>query len=148
MQYRIEPGRVRCPASELDDELLWLFNSSTGLFPSIYLQKGSRYLTSHAYVQCVVAEARRLRALCAGAAAAAPILPFANLHYQNHGPMLNTTAAAQTEFATAKTAGADGLVVWCGSCLLGQGVSCEEYGRNFERAVAPVLHNVTHRGIS
>ena len=116
--------------------------ASTGFFPSVYLGSG-RYLQSQSYVRCVVTESLRLRALCDGAAASAPILPFANLHYMNNGPMLNTTAAAQTEFAVVRAAGADALVVWCGACLLGRGFSCKDYGRVFSRAIAPVLRNVT-----
>ncbi|XP_061106663.1 hyaluronidase PH-20 [Conger conger] len=141
-----EPGYTgRCPVEvqRKNNELLWLWESSTALYPSVYLLSalgGTRWAAL--YVRNRVQEAMRVAALPKRPFTAPvyvytrPVFTDQNRSFLNKGDLLNT-------IGESAAVGAAGSVLWGASADYDGKTSCEALSNYLTSTLNPYIANVT-----
>ncbi|XP_076860759.1 hyaluronidase PH-20-like [Brachyhypopomus gauderio] len=141
-----EPGYTgECPESDkhLNNELLWLWESSTALYPSAYLSVSQRENSSTAlYVRGRVQEAVRVSTL--------PRQNYTNPIYVYLRPVFRDQNNAYLDEADlvstigeSAALGASGTVLWGASADYNNKASCEALATYLPSTLGPYIANVT-----
>uniref|UniRef100_T1JN23 Hyaluronidase n=1 Tax=Strigamia maritima TaxID=126957 RepID=T1JN23_STRMM len=116
-----------------NDKTSWLFNSSSVLYPSIYISKNN--ITENSVrIYGKLYEANRVGQKLA-------IYPYAIVHYQDGTDFLS----AEDLLITIGQAGGlrfPGIVLWGSSSTLGSKEKCEEFSIYFNTILGPVLNKI------
>ncbi|XP_023694797.1 hyaluronidase-1-like [Paramormyrops kingsleyae] len=135
----------RCPPEvvQQNDDLGWLWQSSTALFPSVYLT-ASLGGGSHTalFVRHRVQEAMRTAAL-ARPAAALPVYVYTRPVFVDQNRRFLSQADLVSCIGESAAAGASGSVLWGASADYNDTASCEALSAYLSSTLGPYVANVT-----
>uniref|UniRef100_A0A3Q3E3X3 Hyaluronidase n=1 Tax=Labrus bergylta TaxID=56723 RepID=A0A3Q3E3X3_9LABR len=118
-----------------NDELLWLWESSTALFPSVYLQVGLTLWTA-LMVRYNIQEALRVSALPRGNATA-PVFVYMRPVFADQNKRFLSQVDLVRTIGESAAVGASGAVMW------GASTSCEMLSSYLSSTLNPYITNVT-----
>ncbi|KAJ8261850.1 hypothetical protein GJAV_G00159170 [Gymnothorax javanicus] len=135
----------KCPEIEINrnDELLWLWESSTALYPSVYLElklKDSRQATL--FVRHRIQESMRVSML-PNKNYAIPIYAYIRIVYKDHGDDYLSKEDLVSTIGEAAALGAAGVVSWGDMNVTESKGTCSAARRYLEKTLNPYLLNVT-----
>ncbi|XP_075967077.1 hyaluronidase-1 [Anarhichas minor] len=133
-----------CPPAELkkNDELSWLWNISSALYPDIYLSLELRHLDREVLLYT---HHRILEAMRAGAqltASAPPVFPYARIVYTYTLDFLSQEHLVYT-IGESAALGSAGVVLWGDHALSKSQVICNTIRSYIDDTLGPYLVNVT-----
>ncbi|KAG5845929.1 hypothetical protein ANANG_G00144390 [Anguilla anguilla] len=141
-----EPGYTgRCPAEaqSQNDELLWLWESSTALYPSVYLLSSLGGSGSAAlYVRNRVQEAMRV-ALLPKRPFTAPVYVYTRPVFPDQNKSFLSTGDLVSTIGESAAVGASGSVLWGASADYNDKTSCEALSNYLTSTLNPYIANVT-----
>ncbi|XP_060756896.1 hyaluronidase-5-like [Neoarius graeffei] len=141
-----EPGYTGdCPAIEKsrNNELLWLWESSTALYPSAYLKVGLREQPEAAlFVRGIVNEAVRVSAL-PKSLYTAPIYVYLRPVFRDQNKIFLSEADLVHTIGESAALGASGAVLWGASADYNSNSSCEALAAYLPSTLNPYVANVT-----
>ncbi|XP_040886326.1 hyaluronidase PH-20-like [Toxotes jaculatrix] len=136
-------GQCSKEVREQNDELLWLWESSTALYPSVYLQASLADNPRAALmVRNRVQEALRVSALPRQSGTAPvfvytrPVFIDQNRHFLSQGDLVST-------IGESAAVGASGAVLWGASADYDDQASCESLASYLSSTLNPYITNVT-----
>ncbi|KAL4656746.1 hyaluronidase PH-20-like [Arapaima gigas] len=134
-----------CPASvkSQNNELLWLWQTSTALFPSVYLQ--SPLSNSHnatRFVRSRVQEALRVAALPQHPFTA-PIYIYSRPVFGNQNKNFLSVVNLVSTIGESAALGSSGSVLWGASADFNDKASCQELSAYLTSTLNPYIANVT-----
>ncbi|KAF3705074.1 Hyaluronidase PH-20 [Channa argus] len=136
-------GQCSKAVKRQNDELLWLWESSTALYPSVYLQTSlADNPRSALMVRNRVQEALRVSALPRRIATASvfvytrPVFVDQNRHFLSQGDLVST-------IGESAAVGASGAVLWGASSDYADQASCKDLSSNLSATINPYITNVT-----
>ncbi|XP_057693545.1 hyaluronidase PH-20-like [Corythoichthys intestinalis] len=136
-------GRCSTKARKQNQELMWLWEHSTALFPSIYLHLGLKNSPVAAlYVRYRVLEALRVAAL-PKRLATVPTYVYSRPMYRSQNQVFETPADLVSTVGESAALGAAGVVMWGGSKDYNDKASCESLSDYLTSTLNPYLANVT-----
>ncbi|XP_077425739.1 hyaluronidase PH-20 [Vanacampus margaritifer] len=140
-------GRCSAKAHKQNQELMWLWEHSTALFPSVYLHLALRDSPQAAlYVRYRVREALRVAAL-PKRKFTMPIYVFSRPLYRGQNRIFETTADLVSTVGESASLGAAGVVMWGGSKDYNDKASCQSLSDYLTSTLNPYLANVTAAAI-
>ncbi|KAM6946954.1 hyaluronidase-1 isoform 1-T2 [Lycodopsis pacificus] len=133
-----------CPPAELkkNDELSWLWNISSALYPDIYLSLALRYLDREVLLYT---HHRILEAMRAGARltpSAPPVFPYARIVYTYTLDFLSQEHLVYT-IGESAALGSAGVVLWGDHAFSKSQVICNTIRSYIDDTLGPYLVNVT-----
>ncbi|XP_042262388.1 hyaluronidase-1 [Thunnus maccoyii] len=133
-----------CPAPELkrNDELFWLWNTSSALYPDIYLSLEMRGLSREVLLY---SHHRILEAMRVGAQATAstpPVFPYARIVYTYTLDFLSQEHLVYT-IGESAALGSAGIVLWGDHFFSKSQATCEVVKSYIDQTLGPYLVNVT-----
>jgi hyaluronoglucosaminidase len=141
-------GRCSASGEAWNDDLAWLYDETSALFPSIYLLYGNATAVTNEtvaknrdYVDCQLAEARRV-ATAAAARTSKPAQPMYAYSWSDYYCLYNDTlraADAETDFARPAEWGAAGVLVWGSSNDVAVASQCAAIGPFIEETLGPTV---------
>ncbi|XP_061698279.1 hyaluronidase PH-20-like [Syngnathoides biaculeatus] len=136
-------GRCSAEAREQNRELMWLWERSTALFPSVYLHPALRDSPQAVlYVRYRVGEALRAAAL-PGRPYAVPTYVYSRALYRGQKRIFETPADLVSTVGESAALGAAGVVMWGGGGDYDDQVSCQALSDYMTATLNPYLANVT-----
>ncbi|XP_073336502.1 hyaluronidase-1-like [Pagrus major] len=139
-------GRCSKEVRRQNDLLLWLWESSTALFPSVYLQVSLADNPRAALmVRNRVQEALRVSALStqSGAAAAAPVFAYTRPVFVDQNRRFLSQGDLVSTIGESAAVGASGAVLWGASADYDDQTSCEALSSYLSSTLNPYITNVT-----
>ncbi|XP_078696460.1 hyaluronidase-1-like [Branchiostoma floridae x Branchiostoma belcheri] len=129
-----------CPEkeTELNNQIQWLFQDSTAIYPSIYLK--SRFEDSQKLVYFRMKEAFRMRA--SRTEQHIPVYAYTRFVYVDSGEYLTKTDLIHTIGQTANL-GADGIVIWGSDLDTKTKEKCLKLQSYLQTTLGPFIFNVT-----
>ncbi|KAI4872136.1 hypothetical protein NFI96_031082 [Prochilodus magdalenae] len=141
-----DPGYTgECPALEMtrNNELLWLWESSTALFPSAYLPLSLRENPKAAlFVRGVVKEAVRVSAL-PNASYTSPVYVYLRPLFRDQNTVYLSEGDLVRTVGESAALGASGAVLWGASADYNSKASCEALAAYLPSTLNPYVVNVT-----
>ncbi|KAL4656747.1 hyaluronidase PH-20-like [Arapaima gigas] len=136
-------GECSTTVKSENDELLWLWQTSTALFPSIYLHS-SMGDTHNAvlFVRNTVQEAVRVAALPQHSFTA-PIYVYSRPVFSNQNKQFLSNEDLVSTIGESAALGASGSVLWGGSSDFDDKASCQELSAYLTSTLNPYIANVT-----
>ncbi|XP_040058764.1 hyaluronidase-1 [Gasterosteus aculeatus] len=130
-----------CPAAELErnDQLLWLWNVSSALYPDIYLSLGLRHLDREVLLY---SRHRILEAMRAGAPSASTVFPYARIVYTYTLDFLSQEHLVYT-LGESAALGSAGVVLWGDNAFSKSENTCRAIKSYIDNTLGPYLVNVT-----
>uniref|UniRef100_UPI0037E8349A hyaluronidase-1-like n=1 Tax=Semicossyphus pulcher TaxID=241346 RepID=UPI0037E8349A len=126
-----------------NDELLWLWESSTALFPSVYLQVSlSDNPKAALMVRNRIQEALRVSAL-PGRSVTAPVFAYMRPVFVNQNRRFLSQADLVRTIGESAAVGASGAVMWGASADFNTETSCEALSSYLSTTLNPYITNVT-----
>ncbi|MFT7799655.1 hyaluronidase PH-20-like [Arapaima gigas] len=142
----MEPGYTgQCPAKakSKNDELLWLWQTSTALFPSIYLRTNlGSSLNALLFVRNRVQEALRVAAL-PQKSFTAPVYVYSRPVFADLNNIFLTVKDLVNTIGESAALGASGSVLWGSSAEFNDKASCQELSAYLTSTLNPYIANVT-----
>ncbi|XP_034031543.1 hyaluronidase PH-20-like [Thalassophryne amazonica] len=135
----------QCPQLEMErnDELLWLWNVSTALFPSIYLELVLRDSDqARLFVRHRVQEAMRVSAL-ANSSHSIPVYAYIRPVYKDSTKVYMSELDLVNTVGEAAALGAAGVISWGDMNVTASEDSCLDARRHLERVMNPYILNVS-----
>ncbi|KAM7402270.1 hypothetical protein PAMP_017524 [Pampus punctatissimus] len=133
-----------CPAAELkrNNELFWLWNASSALYPDIYLSLDLRSLSREVllYTHHRILEAMRVGAQVTPSTP--PVFPYARIVYTYTLDFLSQEHLVYTVGESAAL-GSAGLVLWGDHAFSKSKAACEAVKSYIDQTLGPYLVNVT-----
>nr|XP_046239390.1 hyaluronidase-1 [Scatophagus argus] len=130
-----------CPDVEIkrNNELLWLWNVSSALYPEIYLSLDLRGLGKEVllYTHYRILEARRV-----GAQSALPVFPYARIVYTHTLDFLTQEHLVYT-IGESAALGSAGVVLWGDHAFSKSEATCKAIKSYIDNTLGPYLVNVT-----
>ncbi|XP_061108051.1 hyaluronidase-5-like [Conger conger] len=135
----------KCPEIEKDrnDELLWLWEASTALYPSIYLElilKGTRQAAL--FVRHRIQESMRVSML-PNASYSIPIYAYIRIVYKDNEHDYLSMPDLVSTIGEAAALGAAGVVSWGGMDVTESEDTCFAARRYLEKTLNPYILNIT-----
>ncbi|XP_041966696.1 hyaluronidase PH-20-like [Alosa sapidissima] len=141
-----EPGYTgKCPevAQQRNNELLWLWEASTALFPSAYLSTSLKGNYNAAlFVRNVVQEAMRVSALPEGPYTA-PVYLYSRPLFRDQNKIYLTEIDLVRSIGESAALGAAGTVMWGASSDYDSQASCDNLSDYLLSTLNPYIANVT-----
>lgn len=134
-----------CPdiEKERNNNLLWLWNASTALYPSIYLEKVLRNSTqARMYVRHRIQEAMRVSTL-PNSTYSIPIYPYIRPVYKDSVDDYMLERDLVNTIGEAAALGAAGVVSWGDMDISDDKKSCSDAGRHLEEVMNDYIRNVS-----
>uniref|UniRef100_W5NFW7 Hyaluronidase n=1 Tax=Lepisosteus oculatus TaxID=7918 RepID=W5NFW7_LEPOC len=134
-----------CPVLESlrNDELFWLWNSSTALFPSIAIKKSHADSVSNLYfAQFRVLESLRIASMTS-MDYDLPTFVYTRLGYRDEALSFLSTKDLIHTIGESAALGAAGFVIWGDVNLTSSRASCEALSRYLPSTLNPYIVNVT-----
>ncbi|XP_053171265.1 hyaluronidase-1-like [Scomber japonicus] len=133
-----------CPPIEIqrNNELLWLWNASSALYPSIYLSTAMRDYGKDVllYTQHRILEAMRVGAQATPSAP--PVFPYSRFVYTYTLDFLSQEHLVYT-IGESAALGSAGIVLWGDGMYTESKASCESVKSFIDQTLGPYLVNVT-----
>jgi hyaluronoglucosaminidase len=141
-------GGRRCSGEAWNDELTWLYDQTTALFPSIYLIYGNATATTNTtiamnreYVDCQLSEAKRVARAAATRTSKAeqPIYAYA---WEDYYCLYNDSlrqADAESEFLRPAEWGVAGVLLWGSSNDVATAGQCRAIGPYIQSTLGPTV---------
>ncbi|XP_028814878.1 hyaluronidase PH-20-like [Denticeps clupeoides] len=127
----------------LNDELVWLWNASTALYPSIYLHSSLRGRYEAAlFARNQVQEARRVSALPKGPSVA-PVYVFTRPVFGDQNTLYLSEVDLVRTIGESAALGAAGTIIWGSSVDFNNKASCEALSVYLNATLNPYIANVT-----
>ncbi|XP_077374230.1 hyaluronidase PH-20-like [Festucalex cinctus] len=140
-------GRCAAEAHRQNQELMWLWEHSTALFPSVYLHPDLRDTPQAAlYARYRVREALRVAAL-PKRKFTVPVYVFSRPLYRGQNRIFETMADLVSTVGESAALGASGVVMWGGSKDYNNKESCQSLSDYLTSTLNPYLANVTAAAI-
>uniref|UniRef100_A0A3Q2XU96 Hyaluronidase n=1 Tax=Hippocampus comes TaxID=109280 RepID=A0A3Q2XU96_HIPCM len=139
------PGYTgRCSAKkERNDELSWLWNESTALYPSIYLEAALRdSAQARLFVRHRLVEAARVSRLANGSYAV-PVYPYVRPVYKDSKDEYMSEMDLVSTIGEAAALGAAGVISWGDMDVTDSEDSCFDARRHLEDVMNPYILNVS-----
>ncbi|XP_030295311.1 hyaluronidase-1-like isoform X2 [Sparus aurata] len=137
-------GRCSKEVRRQNDELLWLWESSTALFPSVYLQVSLADNPRAALmVRNRVQEALRVSALPRQSGAAAPVFAYTRPVFVDQNRRFLSQGDLVSTIGESAATGASGAVLWGASADYDDQTSCEALSSYLSSTLNPYISNVT-----
>ncbi|XP_074860947.1 hyaluronidase-3 isoform X2 [Carettochelys insculpta] len=132
----------KCRAVEVlrNNQLLWLWEASTALYPSIYLPPKLPPAERQRYVYHRLREAFRVAWF--GLERPLPVIPYSRVSYQRSTRYLSEADLVHT-IGESAALGATGLVLWGDNSYSRSAESCRSLRRYITRTLGPYVVNVT-----
>ncbi|XP_071043602.1 hyaluronidase [Parasteatoda tepidariorum] len=121
-----------------NDKLSWLWNSSTGIFPSIYLY--DNHLDHYTMEQRSYKDHEKLKEAIRVAPAEAKILPYINFHLKK---ILVPQGDFERMAAQAAAIGADGFIIWGSSSAVSSRTHCNEVNEYITQVLGPAVKKIS-----
>ncbi|XP_061533263.1 hyaluronidase PH-20-like [Phycodurus eques] len=136
-------GRCSAKARKQNQELMWLWDHSTALFPSVYLHPALRDSPQAAlYVRYRVREALRVAAL-PKRPYTVPTYVYSRPLYRGQNRIFETPADLVSTVGESAALGAAGVVMWGGGRDYNDKASCQALSDYLTSTLNPYLANVT-----
>ncbi|TKS90890.1 Hyaluronidase PH-20 [Collichthys lucidus] len=127
-----------------NDELLWLWESSTALFPSVYLQISlADNPRATLMVRNRVQEALRVSALPRRVGGTAPVFVYMRPVFVDQNKRFLSQGDLVSTIGESAAVGASGAVVWGASADYDDQISCEALSSYLSTTLNPYITNVT-----
>ncbi|XP_071403542.1 hyaluronidase PH-20-like [Centroberyx affinis] len=136
-------GKCSKKTQRQNDQLLWLWESSTALFPSVYLNLSMRNSSATAlYVQNRVQEAQRVAAL-PKRPYTMPVYVYSRPLYHNQNQKFLSQEDLVSSIGETAALGASCIVMWGASSDYNNQAACESLSEYLVSSLNPYLANVT-----
>ncbi|XP_056272120.1 hyaluronidase-5-like [Pseudoliparis swirei] len=136
-------GRCSPKTQEQNNQMLWLWEHSTALFPSVYLQHDLRNSPQAAlYVRNRVQEALRVAAL-PKRPYTMPVYVYSRPLYRDQTQRFETKADLVSTVGESAALGASGVVMWGGTKDYDDKAACESLAEYLTSTFNPYIANVT-----
>ncbi|XP_072241377.1 hyaluronidase PH-20 [Leuresthes tenuis] len=136
-------GKCSTNIQEQNNQMLWLWERSTALFPSVYLHLSLRNSPKAAlFVRNRVQEALRVAAL-PKRAYTVPIYVYSRLLYRDQAQKFESQMDLVSTVGESAALGASGIVMWGGIKDYSNEVTCQSLSDYLTSTVNPYIANVT-----
>uniref|UniRef100_A0A8C2XI58 Hyaluronidase n=2 Tax=Cyclopterus lumpus TaxID=8103 RepID=A0A8C2XI58_CYCLU len=136
-------GKCSLKTQEQNNQMLWLWEHSTALFPSVYLQQNLRNSPQAAlYVRNRVQEALRVAAL-PKRPYTMPVYVYSRPLYRDQTQKFETQADLVSTVGESAALGASGVVMWGGTKDYNNKYACESLSEYLTSTFNPYIANVT-----
>ncbi|XP_074139421.1 hyaluronidase-3 [Sminthopsis crassicaudata] len=133
-------GKCQKADKTYNDQLRWLWEASSALFPSIYLPPDLPVVYRKAYARYRLEEAFRVARFAHPRAL--PVLAYTRLTHLGSGRFLSQNDLVQT-IGVSVALGAEGIVLWGNLSFSSSGEQCGLLQRYLSSILGPYLSNVT-----
>ncbi|KAL7882364.1 hypothetical protein SRHO_G00000220 [Serrasalmus rhombeus] len=136
-------GHCSKEVQKQNEMLLWLWEVSTALFPSIYLQKSlGDHRSAALMVRNRVQEALRVAAL-PKRTYTAPVYAYARPVFTDQNKRLLSQGDLVSTLGESAAVGASGAVLWGASADYNDKASCEAFSAHLDSTINPYITNLT-----
>ncbi|XP_068459772.1 hyaluronidase-5-like [Clinocottus analis] len=136
-------GKCSAVTQEQNNQMLWLWERSTALFPSVYLRENLRNCPKAAlYVRNRVQEALRVAAL-PKRPYTMPVYVYSRPLYRDQTQKFETETDLVSTVGESAALGASGVVMWGGSNDYNNKAACESLSEYLTSTFNPYVANVT-----
>ncbi|XP_062276451.1 hyaluronidase-5-like [Scomber scombrus] len=136
-------GKCSATTQEQNNQMLWLWQHSTALFPSIYLHQSLKNSPRAAlYVRYRIQEALRVAAL-PNRAYTVPVYVYSRILYRDQTQNFQTETDLVNTVGESAALGAAGVIMWGGSRDYNNKASCQALSEYLTSTFDPYIANVT-----